>query len=84
MINIIQKWYFSPVVIASIAAKVGLILALWLNDWQLNVFNVVVLAIVGIIQIISDANNPTNKIGIGANIGAMMNYNSGGYSIKVK
>lgn len=63
----VQKWWHSPIVLASIGAKVGLILALWLNDWQLNVFNVCLAALVGIIQIISDANNPTNRVEFGAN-----------------
>ena len=64
---ITQKWWFSPVFILSVFSKVAVVLALFLSAWQLNVATIIVAAVAGIIQVISDANNPTNPKGFGAN-----------------
>lgn len=62
-----QNWWNSPITLTAIFTQVVLVAGLFLTVDNLNIIQVIGMAVIAIIAIISSTNNPTNPIGAGAN-----------------
>jgi uncharacterized membrane protein YcaP (DUF421 family) len=62
-----QKWYESKVFWCVVVVNIGAIVALFVAVEKVSMVQVIVAAIVAIINSFGAANNPFNKTGFGAN-----------------
>ena len=69
-VKTVQKWYLSPVALTGILVNLLSIAKIFLLDREITAINVIGTAIIAIISIYAAANNPTNPIDFGANVGA--------------